>query len=84
MSQRNQTLTDGLVAPVNVPEPYRRKAVRQLTLFRCGKNNFTRIKANGADYLKIDIGLFWRLLRKNSGKDWELMTHERYSKAIWK
>lgn len=84
MSQRNQTLTEGLVAPVNAPEPCRRKAVRQLTLFRCGKTNFTRIKANGADYLKIDIGLFWRLLSKNSGKDWELMTHERYSKAIWK
>ncbi|WP_228727674.1 MULTISPECIES: hypothetical protein [Enterobacteriaceae] len=68
MSHRNQTLTDGLVAPVNVPEPCRRKAVRQLTLFRCGKNNFTRIKANGSDYLKIDIGLFWRLLSKTAAK----------------
>lgn len=33
-------------------------------------------------YLTLDIGLRYRLLSKDNGDCWELMTHEQYNKAI--
>ncbi|WBF43750.1 hypothetical protein [Serratia rubidaea] len=48
-----------------------------LKQFRLGRRVFTRIKPYG--YLKINIGHRWRLLSKNDGRDWRLMTHETYN-----
>ncbi|WP_434583482.1 ParE family toxin-like protein [Klebsiella michiganensis] len=31
-------------------------------------------------YLVIRLGLRWRLLSRNNGKHWYLMTHESYNK----
>ncbi|WP_036768643.1 hypothetical protein [Photorhabdus australis] len=81
-------ITQGLLAPCSVPLVYRKKAVEQLKRYRQGSKNYTRIRAKGkgrdANHLKIDIGRFWRLLSRNGGQDWEMMTHERYNNEIWK
>lgn len=58
------------------PDVYR-KAISLLAQFRRGNRVFRRIKPHG--YLKINIGYRWRLLSKNGGKDWRLMTHETYN-----
>ncbi|UJD79841.1 hypothetical protein FS595_09070 [Serratia rubidaea] len=58
------------------PDIYR-KAIAMLKQFRLGRRVFTRIKPHG--YLKINISHRWRLLSKNDGKDWRLMTHETYN-----
>ncbi|WP_289996623.1 ParE family toxin-like protein [Photorhabdus laumondii] len=82
-------ITQGLLAPYYVPLVYRKKAVEQLKRYRQGSKNYTRIRAKGKGKvshrcLKIDIGMFWRLLSRNGGRDWEMMTHERYNNEIWK
>lgn len=33
-------------------------------------------------YLTLDIGIRWRLLSRDDGETWELMSHECYNKAI--
>lgn len=60
------------------PPPYvYLKASALLAQFALGQRVFKRIKPNG--YLKIDITHRWRLLSKNGGQHWHLMTHERYN-----
>ncbi|HHZ0271459.1 TPA: hypothetical protein ACV8DK_005587 [Escherichia coli] len=49
-----------------------------MRLFRNGVRNFSRIKPH--NYLVIRIGFRWRLLSKNNGKSWDLLTHETYNK----
>ncbi|WP_279050072.1 hypothetical protein [Cedecea davisae] len=60
-------------APLSVS----RRATAELRQFSCGKKNYSRIYSQG--YLVIRIGCFWRLLSKNGGKTWSLMTHEKYN-----
>lgn len=72
----------GLRAPITAPAFSRKKACQQVDRFKRGERNYIRLKRNR--YLKIDIGVYWRLLSRNDGGDWELMPHERYSKAIKK
>lgn len=33
-------------------------------------------------WLSLTVNPRWRLLSKNDGKDWQLMSHERYSSEI--
>ncbi|WP_445662739.1 ParE family toxin-like protein [Enterobacter huaxiensis] len=33
-------------------------------------------------YLTLEIGVHYRLLSRDDGECWELMTHEEYNKAI--
>ncbi|WP_458793452.1 ParE family toxin-like protein [Citrobacter portucalensis] len=54
------------------------KASILLSEYYGGKKNYHRIKPH--HYLKIDVSLRWRLLSKNNGKTWSLMTCERFSK----
>lgn len=60
--------------PLNVET----KSRTSLRLFRNGARNFSRIKPH--DYLVIRIGFRWRLLSKNNGKSWDLLTHETYNR----
>lgn len=60
-------------APLSVS----RRATAELRQFSCGKKNYSRIHPRA--YLVIRIGCFWRLLSKNDGKTWSLMTHEKYN-----
>ncbi|EPC4432199.1 TPA: hypothetical protein ACV7RV_002933 [Escherichia coli] len=54
------------------------KARASLRLLRNGAQNFSRIKPH--NYLVIRIGFRWRLLSKNNGKSWDLLTHETCNK----
>jgi hypothetical protein len=53
------------------------RATAALNLFSRGFKNYSRIKPNF--YLVIRIGCRWRLLSKNKGKVWLLLTHETYN-----
>lgn len=48
--------------------------------FYKGRKNYSRVKPNF--YLVIRLGLRWRLLSRNNGKHWYLMTHESYNKEF--
>lgn len=48
-------------------------AAAELRRFSRGVKNYSRF------YLVIRIGRRWRLLSKNGGKVWSLMTHEKYN-----
>ncbi|HHY9459570.1 TPA: hypothetical protein ACV740_004680 [Escherichia coli] len=63
-----------VAAPLNVE----RKARASLRLLRNGAQNFSHIKPH--DYLVIRIGFRWRLLSKNNGVSWDLLTHETCNK----
>lgn len=49
-----------------------------------GARNYTRLDEKGCGYYKIDLGPFWRLLSRNEGRTWLLLSHERYNSAIRK
>ncbi|WP_409161620.1 hypothetical protein [Pectobacterium sp. B2J-2] len=59
-----------------------RKATRLITAWQRGERVYKRLQTNG--YLKIDIGPFWRLLSKDGGGCWHLMSHETYNREIKK
>lgn len=74
----------GLRALPGVPARCCHKALRQIHLFRCGARNYKRLEDRGCGYFKIDIGPFWRLLSRNKGRTWLLLSHERYNREIRK
>lgn len=53
------------------------RAAAELRHFERGIKNYSRIKPN--HYLVIRLGMRWRLLSKNGGKAWALLTHEKYN-----
>ncbi|KAA5938668.1 hypothetical protein F3I27_21290 [Pantoea sp. Bo_2] len=57
--------------------PIYARAVSMLRQYERGARNFSRIKPYG--YLVIRVGRRWRLLSKNGGQHWRLMTHETYN-----
>ncbi|MFD1802155.1 hypothetical protein ACFSFZ_08120 [Mixta tenebrionis] len=78
------TIGPGLRALPGIPVRYCKKARRQIQLFRCGTHNYKRLEDRGCGYFKIDIGPFWRLLSRNNGRTWLLLSHERYNREIRK
>lgn len=82
-------LMPGLQVPRSAPPSCQRKAKEQVRRFRRGERNYKHLHvkgkhAPGRAWMKIDIGTGWRLLSRNSGDDWELLTHERYNNELWK
>lgn len=53
------------------------RAAAELRRFDRGLRNYSRIKPNF--YQVIRIGRRWRLLSKDGGKVWSLLTHEKYN-----
>ncbi|MBD2826808.1 ParE family toxin-like protein [Xenorhabdus szentirmaii] len=84
MSGKLTEIMPGLYAPLTAPLSFRRKAQYQVKCYRRGQRNYVRLKEKGTGYLKINVGLFWRLLSRDSGQSWELMHHERYNNEIRK
>lgn len=74
----------GFQAPLTAPVSPCEKAWMQVQCFRQGEHNYTRLNDKGTGYLKINIGWFWRLLSRDRGRSWELMSHERYNREIRK
>ncbi|WP_075202022.1 MULTISPECIES: hypothetical protein [Serratia] len=65
-----------LSGPPADPRIYR-KAAALLSRFDRGEKVFTYLTQSGN--LKINIGYQWRLLSRDSGQNWRLMTHEKYN-----
>ncbi len=53
------------------------RASKVLSNYQKNRTHATRIRGSGNLSLKVNPR--WRLLSKNQGKDWQLMTHERYN-----
>ncbi|EDR5076981.1 hypothetical protein GS039_001463 [Salmonella enterica] len=56
------------------------KARSLLSLYQQGKRVYSKIGKTG--YLKIDLGLRWRLLSKDAGKSWLFMSHQTYDREM--
>ncbi|HHT4115729.1 TPA: hypothetical protein ACTYZW_003482 [Citrobacter freundii] len=56
------------------------KAFTLLSEYYSGKKNYQIVKPH--HYIKVNVSLRWRLLSKDGGKRWVLMTHERYNKQF--
>ncbi|CDG17080.1 hypothetical protein [Xenorhabdus doucetiae] len=84
MSGKLREIMPGLHVPLTAPLSFCRKAQQQVRRYQRGERNYVRLKEKGTGYLKINVGLFWRLLSRNGGKSWELMHHERYNNEIRK
>ncbi|ECG6953860.1 hypothetical protein E5150_15640 [Salmonella enterica subsp. enterica serovar Typhimurium] len=54
------------------------RAFSVLTEYYNGKKVYQVIKPN--HYFSVYVSYRWRLLSKDKGRNWELMTHERYNK----
>ncbi|CEE94251.1 hypothetical protein [Xenorhabdus koppenhoeferi] len=78
-----------MICHSRTPEKIMSKAKMQLNRFKQGERISRKVKCTGKQKgaystLKINVGAFWRLLSRDAGKNWELMTHERYNKEILK
>lgn len=69
-----------LTAPHHVSETVIHNAFSVLTEYYCGKKVYQILKPY--DYFSIKVSYRWRLLSKDGGKHWVLMTHERYNTQI--
>ncbi|UPQ40157.1 hypothetical protein LV777_03955 [Providencia rettgeri] len=73
--------------PSAIPERIQRKARGILLRYYQGERIGRKVKCRGKKdggyvALKIDVGVFWRLLSLDKGKSWALMSHEKYNKVI--
>ncbi|MGX5056243.1 ParE family toxin-like protein [Enterobacter asburiae] len=86
MSRKNIVeAVPGLTLASPVPRACLSKANRQVVAFRAGVRNYCQLKdRHQKGVLKINVGPFWRLLSRNNGESWVLMTHERYDTEIKK
>ncbi|MGO3396566.1 MAG: ParE family toxin-like protein [Serratia proteamaculans] len=55
-----------------------RKAAALLARFDRGEKVYTHLTQSGK--WKINIGYQWRMLSKDKGRNWRLMTHEKYNR----
>jgi len=62
------------------PEWVISQATRKLAQYRKGRLSARRTYRRG--YLSLAVNPRWRLLSRNGGKDWQLMTHEKYNHEI--
>ncbi|MFZ5272108.1 hypothetical protein [Enterobacter asburiae] len=58
------------------------KALALLHEFDRGRRVFSRTRQHG--YLHINITAWWKLLSKDAGKSWRLMTHATFEKEVKK
>ncbi|EGT3611632.1 hypothetical protein FAP59_18805 [Morganella morganii] len=82
-----QRLLTSLECSSGIPDKIQRKAKRLLLRHFSGEHLCKKVKCYGKKggiypALKIDIGVFWRLLSLDNGESWQLMSHERYNKII--
>lgn len=63
---------------IRVPAWAHAKAVVVLSKYQKGMLHPRRLLQPGR--LSLSVTPFWRLLSRNNGKDWMLISHERYNK----
>ena len=59
------------------PEWVVTQATMKLAQYR--KRRIFPCRIHGTGYLSLKVNPRWRLLSQNGGKDWQLLTHERYN-----
>lgn len=64
---------------LKAPEWVIAQAAMRLTQYRKQRIFARRMHRTG--FLSLKVNRRWRLLSRNGGKDWQLMTHETYSKC---
>ena len=64
---------------IRIPEWVHLKAVHVLSQFRARRIHPCRM--HGSGNLSLKVNHRWRLLSRDGGKNWEVMSHERYSKV---
>lgn len=62
---------------LKAPEWVVSQATKRLMQYRKHRIFPRRMYRTG--YLSLKVNPRWRLLSKNGGKDWQLMTHEKYN-----
>lgn len=67
---------------IRIPEWVHLKAVHVLSQFRARRIHPCRMHGSGNFSLKVNHR--WRLLSRDGGKNWEVMSHERYSKVKYR
>ncbi|MCX9039619.1 hypothetical protein NLN82_26835 [Citrobacter portucalensis] len=71
-----------VIAPEYINKKIRDKAFALLCDFYENKKTFTVLKKNGGRWLSIKVNLRFRLLTKNGGTKWELMTTEHFHREV--
>ncbi|ENU6149645.1 hypothetical protein ACE13H_005139 [Escherichia coli O103:H2] len=64
---------------IRIPERVRQQALQVLLRYQRRRIFPHRIHSTG--YLSLKVNRSWRLLSKDDGRNWEGMSHERYSKV---
>ena len=62
---------------LKAPEWVVTQATKKLAQYR--KRRIFPCRIHGTGYLSLKVNPRWRLLSQNGGKDWQLLTHERYN-----
>lgn len=63
---------------IRIPEWVHTQAVNTLGRYR--KRRVNPCRMHGSGNLSLKVNRRWRLLSKDGGQNWEVMSHERYSK----
>lgn len=63
---------------IRVPEWVHTQAVSTLGRYR--KRRVNPCRMHGSGNLSLKVNRRWRLLSRDGGQSWEVMSHERYSK----
>lgn len=67
-----------MLTAIRIPERIHQQALLVLTRYRRRRIFPRRMISTG--YLSLKVNRCWRLLSRDGGRDWEVMSHERYSK----
>lgn len=62
---------------LRVPEWVHNRAVDVLSQYR--KQRLNPVRIIGTGNLSLKVNHRWRLLSKDNGKNWQLMSHEKYN-----
>lgn len=63
---------------IRIPEWVHEQAVHKLGKYR--KRRVIACRIQGSGNLSLKVNRRWRLLSRDGGQNWEVMSHERYSK----
>lgn len=67
-----------MLTAIRIPERIHQQALLVLARYRRRRIFPRRMISTG--YLSLKVNRCWRLLSRDGGQDWEIMSHERYSK----
>lgn len=67
---------------IRIPERIHKRALKVLTNYRKKRITPHRIRKNG--FLSLHINPWWRILSKDGGRNWMVMSHETYNREVEK